>query len=440
MDATNLADLYGTPLARLGSRSLERLDEGVSQAPGTGGPDRHTCWLATINRRREPTHHRDRCIWVDGAFWFETGEHTRKGRNLARDPRCTLSVATHEFDLVVDGEAHVVTEPAIVADMARRWSDEGWPARAVDESGSAITADYSALVGRVAALVGVPTGAAAPRTGLLTVDPGGATRAGSSDRRRRSTAVVEPARLMGEHAEGVVLGIGQDDPARVVGLADVDAAGSQGEEAGDLGLLIVRVEVEVQRALPPHVRLRRARTRCRETSCRRPRSTPSRRPRTRRWYPRTSHQKVASRRGSSQSTTTLNQLDAIGASSASTSLTPGRCGSMEVAEPAPRAELGVQHVVTPEDLSGHDGRVGGGDPQRRLGELVGAGPVVSPAAATRLPGVSTGSDGSSALTAMLCGAISNATDSREVVHRRLVAAVRESVRHARVARTDLRRG
>ena len=32
-------------------------------------------------------------IWVDGAFWFETGESTRKGRNLARDPRCTVQSA-----------------------------------------------------------------------------------------------------------------------------------------------------------------------------------------------------------------------------------------------------------------------------------------------------------------------------------------------------------
>ena len=173
MDATNLADLYGTPLLDW-DRIVDRLGEGVSQAPGTGGPDRHTCWLATINRDGSPHITGIGAMWVDGAFWFETGEHTRKGRNLARDPRCTLSVATHEFDLVVDGEAHVVTEPAIVADMARRWSDEGWPAR-VDESGSAITADYSApsagsppwLVYRLA-----PRAA----TGLLTVDPGGATR------------------------------------------------------------------------------------------------------------------------------------------------------------------------------------------------------------------------------------------------------------------------
>jgi len=54
-----------------------------------------------------------------------------------------LSVATQQFDLVVDGEATKVTDPATVAAMAARWADEGWPAR-VDESGTALTADFSA--------------------------------------------------------------------------------------------------------------------------------------------------------------------------------------------------------------------------------------------------------------------------------------------------------
>nr|WP_257881115.1 hypothetical protein [Gordonia terrae] len=38
-------------------------------------------------------------------MWLETGPSTRKARNLARDPRCTLSVALDDADLVVDGHA-----------------------------------------------------------------------------------------------------------------------------------------------------------------------------------------------------------------------------------------------------------------------------------------------------------------------------------------------
>ena len=173
MEARNLADIYDLPLLDW-SAVRARLDEGLSQVPGTGGPNRHTCWLVTVNRDGSPHVTGVGALWVDGSFCFETGEHTRKGRNLARDPRCALSVATQDFDLVVDGEARMVTDRATVAAMAERWADEGWPAR-VDESGEALTADYSAPSAgrppwRVYRL------AARRATALATVEPGGATR------------------------------------------------------------------------------------------------------------------------------------------------------------------------------------------------------------------------------------------------------------------------
>ena len=173
MEATNLADLYHSPLLDW-ARIDAGLRAGLSQAPGTGGPNRHTCWLATINPDGSPHVTGIGALWADGCWWFETGQNTRKGKNLARDPRCALSVATHDFDLVVEGEAAKVTDPDTVAAMAARWSADGWPAR-VDDTGRAITAEYSApsagpppwhvyrLTPRTATAVG-------------TVDPGGATR------------------------------------------------------------------------------------------------------------------------------------------------------------------------------------------------------------------------------------------------------------------------
>ena len=173
MDVRNLAELYDLPALEWAAVTA-RLDSGLAQAPGSGGPDRHTCWLTTINADGSPHVTALGTIWLDGAFWFETGERSRKGRNLARDPRCTLSLATHEFDLVVEGTAQQVTDPAVVADMVARWAADGWPAR-VDETGRAITAEYSApsagpppwFVYRL-----VPSSA----TALQTVEPGGATR------------------------------------------------------------------------------------------------------------------------------------------------------------------------------------------------------------------------------------------------------------------------
>jgi PPOX class probable F420-dependent enzyme len=173
MEATNLADLYHSPLLDWAPIQA-RLAAGLSQAPGTGGPDRHTCWLATINPDGSPHVTGIGALWADGCWWFETGQYTRKGKNLARDPRCTLSVAAREFDLVVEGEATLVTDPATVAGLAARWAAEGWPARA-DDTGVALTAEFSA-----------PSAGPPPwhvyrltpstATAVGTIDPGGATR------------------------------------------------------------------------------------------------------------------------------------------------------------------------------------------------------------------------------------------------------------------------
>ena len=173
MESRNLAGRYGLPLVDWAGIE-RRLSEGVTQAPGSGGPDRHTSWLATINPAGSPHVTGVGALWFEGAFWFETGEQTRKGRNLTRDRRCTLSLATQEFDLVVEGEAEKVSDPATVAAMAEQWRAQGWPAR-VDESGIALTADYSAPS------AGPPPWTvyrldAHQATALVTVGAGGATR------------------------------------------------------------------------------------------------------------------------------------------------------------------------------------------------------------------------------------------------------------------------
>jgi PPOX class probable F420-dependent enzyme len=173
VEAKNLADLYSLPLLDWAAVTA-RLDRGVTQAPETGGPDRHTTWLATINADGSPHVTGVGGLWVDGTFWFATGQSTRKARNLARDPRCSLSVSMREFDLVLEGEAEQVTDPPIVAAMSERWAAGGWPCR-VDETGRALTAEYSApsagpppwFIYRIA-----PRSA----TALATVEPGGATR------------------------------------------------------------------------------------------------------------------------------------------------------------------------------------------------------------------------------------------------------------------------
>jgi len=65
----------------------------------------------------------------------------RKSRNLASNPRCALSVSLDDIDVVVEGTARKVTDPAILERVANHYASRGWPARASD---GAITAEYSA--------------------------------------------------------------------------------------------------------------------------------------------------------------------------------------------------------------------------------------------------------------------------------------------------------
>jgi general stress protein 26 len=138
--STRNLDGYGTP-AIAWSRVEEALTEQQTQTPGAGGPGRHTHWLTTTNADGSPHVRPLGVISVDGVWYFTSGPGTRKSRNIARDPRCAVSIATHPFDLVVEGTAERVVDADLLETVARAYADQGWPASATDEG---VTAEYSA--------------------------------------------------------------------------------------------------------------------------------------------------------------------------------------------------------------------------------------------------------------------------------------------------------
>jgi hypothetical protein len=140
MEITNLGATDGLPPVDWAS-VVEKLDAGSAPAPDAHNS--RTTWLATINEDGGPHVTAVGALWLDGAFWFQTGRGTRKGRNVTRDPRCSVAVSIRDADVVIEGEATRVTEPDIVARIAKAWADSGWPAEA-DESGSGITAPFNA--------------------------------------------------------------------------------------------------------------------------------------------------------------------------------------------------------------------------------------------------------------------------------------------------------
>src|ERR1700731_3368463 len=120
---------------------VEKLDTGSAPAPD--GRNSRTTWLSTVNEDGSPHVTAVGALWLDGSFWFQTGSGTRKGRNVARDRRCSIAVSIRDADVVAEGEAERETDPATLTRLAEAWAAQGWPAE-LDENGAGITAPFNA--------------------------------------------------------------------------------------------------------------------------------------------------------------------------------------------------------------------------------------------------------------------------------------------------------
>jgi hypothetical protein len=133
-------DGYGAPTIEW-DRVKAVLNNQLTQAPGSGGPQRHTVWLTTINPDGSPHVTPVGVVQHSGSWYFTSGPATRKSRNLARDPRCVVSVATEPLDLVIEGAAERVVDAGELTCVAEAFVRSGWPA---EVAGDALTAEYSA--------------------------------------------------------------------------------------------------------------------------------------------------------------------------------------------------------------------------------------------------------------------------------------------------------
>lgn len=140
MEIINLGDADGLPPVNWAD-VVDKLDSG--SRPDPDAHNARTTWLVTVNPDCSPHVTAVGALWLDGAFWFQTGSGTRKGRNVARDPRCSVALSIRDADVVVEGEAERVTDRDTLARLARGWAEGGWPAEP-DESGAGITAPFNA--------------------------------------------------------------------------------------------------------------------------------------------------------------------------------------------------------------------------------------------------------------------------------------------------------
>jgi hypothetical protein len=107
-------------------------------------PPRYTTWLTTLNPDGSPHVTSVGAVWDGENMWFQTADHTRKAKNIVRDPRCAVSVALADCDVVYEGTAEKVTDPDDVQRIAELFHKHGgWPAEP-DASGTGITAPFNA--------------------------------------------------------------------------------------------------------------------------------------------------------------------------------------------------------------------------------------------------------------------------------------------------------
>ncbi len=158
----NLGERYDCPL----------IDWSRAEGAMAQGPTREvTYFLGTSRPDGTPHAAGVGGQWSRGHLYFTSNPTTRKSRDLAVNPRCTVSVRLPGIDLVLDGVAHRETDPATLERIAAGYRP-GWPAEVRD---GALTAPYSA-----------PSAGPAPwhvyrftvhsAVGVATAEPGGATR------------------------------------------------------------------------------------------------------------------------------------------------------------------------------------------------------------------------------------------------------------------------
>ncbi len=84
-------------------------------------------YLVTIRPDGRPHATRVGARWYDGDIYFLSGAGTRKSRNLAANPASTLTMRLDGLDVVLDGEAAPVDDPALLDAVGALIRQSGWP-------------------------------------------------------------------------------------------------------------------------------------------------------------------------------------------------------------------------------------------------------------------------------------------------------------------------
>ena len=109
-------------------------------------------WCATVRPDGAPHVMPVWAVWLDRRLWFSSGLRSRKARNLAADPRCTLTTDDARNPVVVDGVVTRIVEPEPIGAFVAAVNAKYAAGVTVDFQDPAVNGTFAVTPRRVIAL------------------------------------------------------------------------------------------------------------------------------------------------------------------------------------------------------------------------------------------------------------------------------------------------
>ncbi len=100
-------------------------DEGGGLLPWSWATERlsqaRTYWIASTRPDSRPHAVPVWGVWLEDRFYFSTGLHSRKARNLLANPHCVVAVQLGDESVIVEGLAALVSEPDLLLSFSEAY-------------------------------------------------------------------------------------------------------------------------------------------------------------------------------------------------------------------------------------------------------------------------------------------------------------------------------
>ncbi len=125
-----MSEQYTGPKAELPAMGFA--PENATLTPWSDAESRliaaRTYWLATTRADGRPHVMPVWGVWLDNRFYFSTSETSRKGKNLASNSACAITLSLEGIDIVVEGMAALLSDAAIAQRVAEVYGPKyDWP-------------------------------------------------------------------------------------------------------------------------------------------------------------------------------------------------------------------------------------------------------------------------------------------------------------------------